>query len=179
MRHYAWVVVAAALAGCGGGGTDYAPEPVTSYDTEFEVDADVYAHPRTSELGTDRTRGVAKTIEWQKAGTEIGTAYCAGAVVVDHILRHDAQNFYGVTVRVKNTRNEAQRLQWRILFYSLHGETLLGFNEDWKSIVLDPLGHESVTDSCRLKGATAFRLFLRAGGASDEGLPDGFKSGRQ
>jgi hypothetical protein len=189
MRHFAWLLVAAAASGCGRGRSssyeDYPQEPPSSYDTEFTVDPEIYQHPRTSELGTHRTRGIAKTIEWQKMGTELGTSDCSGLIVVDHVLRDDAQNLYGVRVRLKNTKNERSTVQWRIFFYNLQGEPMIGLNHSemtapgtaceprWKSICVEPLGLETVTDACRVTGAVAFRLFVRTGG-NGEGLPDGF-----
>jgi hypothetical protein len=179
MRHLAWLAVVA--AGCGGGMKvpNDPDEPVRS-DGRVDVDPAAYQNVRTSELGTDRTRGIAKTIEWQKSGTELGTTYCGGAVVVEKILRDDADNFYGVRVRLANRQNQAAAFQWRIQFTNLKGEPLIGFNHNevdepvWKSVSLAPLGMEVVTDSCRLKGAVAFRLFVRKAGGKEDGLPDGF-----
>jgi len=190
MRHLAWALMAVACAtpGCGrrsiGDVPDEPRDPYGSTDTEFTVDPSIYENPRTSELGTERTRGIAKTIEWQKSGTELGTTYCGGVAVVDKVLRDDAENFYSVRVRLENRRNEKHHLQWRIQFYNAKGEPLIGFNHNevdeptWKAIVLDPLGFSTVTDSCRLKGAVGFRLFVRKAGSNDVGLPDGFGKGR-
>ncbi len=181
MRHYVWFAAVLA-AGCGGGSAlddEYPTEQPSSTDTQFTVDPSIYENPHTSELGTNRTRGIAKTIDWQKTGTETGTAYCAGAAVVDQVLRDDAENFYGVRIRLKNTKSGAQAFQWRIYFFNIKGEAMLGFNHDekeapsWKSVHVDSLGYATVTDSCRLRGAVSFRLFVRQGGNGD-GMPDGF-----
>ncbi|MBI2932265.1 MAG: DUF1425 domain-containing protein [Planctomycetes bacterium] len=176
MRFISWTLIAVVMAGCGGRRRPepYPVEPVRSTNTEFAVDPTVYDEPRTSELGTNRTRGIAKTIEWQEIGTELGTTYCAGAVVVDQILREDAQDFYGVRVRLKNTRSESLTVGYQIRFYSVQGEALIGFRTDWRSAVVEPFGYETVTDACRLKGAVGFRLFVRLAGTAEEGLPDGF-----
>lgn len=186
MRHLVWALLPLLVPACGRRHLDIPDEPIEpAYsDGLVDVDPSIYASMKTSELGTERTRGIAKTIEWQKSGTELGTTYCGGAVVVEKVLRDDAENFFGVRVRMENRRNEKHTLQWRLQFYNAKGEPLIGFihnevNEPvWKSIVLPPLGFETVTDSCRLKGAVAFRLFVRKGGANDDGLPDGFGKGR-
>ncbi len=182
----ALLIITASLAGCGWGEIDIEEmpmEPVSSSDTQVSVDPSVYESPKTSELGTDRTRGQAKTLEWQQVGTEMGATYCGGAVVVDHVIREDADNWYGVRVRVKNTQNNVEKLQWRISFYNAKGERFLSlnetwkegeWNETWKSNAMDPLGLLTVTDACRLKGAVSYRLFLRRQGSNDAGNADGF-----
>lgn len=182
MRHFVWGLALAALsfAGCGGGADELDEEYYGgSGGGELKVDQAVYDSVRTGEMGTEGTRGIAKTIEWQRTGTELGATYLGGAVAVDKILRDDAEDFYGVRVRLQNRRGEPQVLQWRIRFYSLKGEPLMGLNHDgtdtvWRSSCIEPHEYVTVTDSCRLKGAVAFRLFVRAAGSEGEGSADGF-----
>jgi hypothetical protein len=179
-------LVAALVPGCGWPGTievEQEPlDPVSSSDTNVQVDPSIYQNPQTSELGTDRTRGIAKTIEWSRNGTEMGSTFCRETIVVDHIMREDAENWYGVRVRLKNTQTAAQAIQWHITFFNAKGERLLSLNETWKegdwqetwkSAVLDGLGLVTLTDACRLKGAVGFRLYVRKAGASDAGDADG------
>ncbi len=46
--------------------------------TTVHIDPALLNNP-TSELGTERTRGIAKTIEWLPISTEEGTTYAATA----------------------------------------------------------------------------------------------------
>jgi len=174
MRRIA-VALAVAAAGCRAGGEEPPPPQL--------VDPAAYEHPHTSELDTHLLRDMAKTIEWQKIGPELGDTYLGGTVAVDRVLRDDAANFYGVRVRLANRKNEPLPIQWRVEFVSAQEETRVGFtvlgpdDEGWRGAVLDPLGTAAVTDTCRVKGAVGFRLFVRAPGSNDAGLPDGFRSG--
>ena len=69
--------------------------------TEVNIDPAKLNNP-TSELGTDRTRGIAKTIEWLPIGTEEGASFADDKLVVDRILRDAAENNYAVRVRLKS-----------------------------------------------------------------------------
>ena len=146
--------------------------------TEVKVDPNLYENLKTSELGTDKVRPIAKTIEWPGVSTEVGTSYHGDAVIVDHIFRDDADNSYGVRVRVKNTTQQVQKLEFLIRFYSRDGGRLsawvggIGQNERWQPFVIDPLRHAVLTDSCKVIGAEGFRLFIRGGGAKEDGIPD-------
>src|SRR5437016_10435986 len=88
--------------------------------TEVHIDPAKLNNP-TSELGTDRVRGIAKTIEWLPIGTEEGATYNDEAVIVDRILRDDADNNYAVRVRLKNSTKDVQKLQWIVRFYNRQG----------------------------------------------------------
>lgn len=194
MRRWIWIVVLA-LAACRpigkkqrGAEARIRPDAATVAAATVSapppelllVDPTIYDHPHTSELGTHRTRGMSKTIEWQAIGTEEGATYMGGAVGVDRILRHDADNFFGVRVRLAARKNQAIPVEWRVAFYAADGLRLIGFNQldekddGWRRAVLPPFGFAEVTDSCRVKGAIGFRLFVRAPGSKDEGVRDGF-----
>ena len=174
----------ALLAGCGSGGTSR-----TKYDRDIRgraqavtIDTPSGGMPMsTHELGTDRTRGRAKTIEWAKISTTAGTRYLGGAVVVDRIIRSDAEDIYGVEVRLKNVNDRRISFQVRIYFIDEEGNYILGVksrgfdtrvDEDWKTVAIEGLGLHSVTDSARMRGAVGFDLRIRASGTDGEGRPD-------
>jgi hypothetical protein len=167
------------VAGCGDSikpGDEWQQE-AGNEGTTVEIDPAMLNNP-TSELGTDRTRGIAKTIEWLPISTEEGATYHDDAVVVDRILRDDAENNYGVRVRLKNTTKDVQKLQWLVRFYTRHGSQIAGYaggvgaGEKWQGAMIDPFGYATVSDFARVMGADGFRLFVRGAGAKTDGSPD-------
>jgi hypothetical protein len=167
------------VAGCGESikpGSEW-QEEAGSGGTTVNIDPAMLNNP-TSELGTDRTRGIAKTIEWAPISTEEGATYGDDAVVVDRILRDDAENNYGVRVRLKNTTKDVRKLQWLIRFYTRHGSQIaayeggIGAQEKWQGAVIDPFGYVTVSDFARVMGADGFRLLVKTAGSSPDGHPD-------
>jgi hypothetical protein len=148
-----------------------------SEGTTVHIDPAMLNNP-TSELGTDRTRGIAKTIEWVPISTEEGTTYGDDAIVVERILRDDAENNYGVRVRLKNTTKDVQKLQWLIRFYTRHGSQIAGYygglgaTEKWQGAVIEPYGYTTVSDFARVMGADGFRFFVKSAGSNPDGTPD-------
>lgn len=179
---YAWIGVSAFLfVGCGGESItppDYPREQAGDEGTEVVIDPAFDEQLRTNELGTDRTRGIAKTIEWPGISTEVGTTFGDEAVAIDQIYRDDADNQYGVRVRLKNSSKNVLKLDYLIRFYTRSGGQILGYNgvggatERWTGIVLDPFRTAVAGDFARVSGAEGFRLFVRKAGAKDEGQPD-------
>lgn len=145
--------------------------------TTVDIDPAKLNNP-TSELGTDRTRGIAKTIEWVPISTEEGSTYADDAVAVERILREDAENNYGVRVRLKNTTKNVLKLQWLIRFYTRHGSQISGYyggagtGEKWQGTVIEPFGYATVADFARVMGADGFRLYVKGPGGSADGAPD-------
>jgi len=182
MRYVLALVIAAGIAGC----TSESIHPPNEWreeagpeGTDVNIDPAKLNNP-TSELGTDRVRPIAKTIEWPGISTEVSETYRGDAVVVDHIFRDDSDNSYGIRVRVKNTTPQLQKLEYLIRFYNRDGARLAGWaggigaTERWQGFVLEPLRHEVLTDSCKVIGAEGFRLAIRSkgAGAGDQGVPD-------
>lgn len=145
--------------------------------TDVNIDPALLNTP-TSELGTERVRPIAKTIEWLPIGTEEGATYGDDAIVVDRILREDAENNYGVRVRLKNTTKNVVKVQWLLRFYTRHGAQIAGYvgsigsGERWQGAVLDPFGYATISDFARVMGADGFRLFVKSAGGSQDGAPD-------
>lgn len=171
----------ALLIGCYGESVhppDYPREEAGDEGTEVSIDPAILDQVGTSELGTERTRGIAKTIEWMGISTEVGTTYHEDALTVDHIFRDDADNQYGVRVRLKNSTKNAVKGEYLIRFYNRQGGQILGYTgvgggqERWTGVVFEPFGNAVVGDFARVSGAEGFRLFLRKGGSKDEGFPD-------
>ena len=148
--------------------------------TQVIIDPHLYDVIKTSELDTEKTRPIAKTIEWPGVSTDVGTTYRNDAVVVDYVFRDDSDNNYGVRVRVKNTTKEILKLEYMIRFYNRDGGRLaswvggIGQQERWQGVVVEPLRHAVLTDFSKVMGAEGFRLAIRGGGAgaNEEGLPD-------
>jgi hypothetical protein len=146
--------------------------------TEVDIDPAKLNNP-TSELGTERVRGIAKTIEWLPIGTEEGATYCDDALVVDRILRDDAENNYGVRVRLKNTSKNVVKLKWILRFYTRQGAQIAGYagglgkgGEQWQGAVAEPFGYVTVSDFARVMGAEGFRLYITGAGGNADGTPD-------
>lgn len=178
MRHALWALVLA--AGC----TNESIHPPDEWreqagpeGTELEIDPAKLNNP-TSELGTDRTRAIAKTIEWLPIGTEEGATYNDEALIVDRILRDDAENNYAVRVRLKNATKDVQKAKWIIRFYNRQGAQIAGYvgaigsQERWQGVIVDPYGYATVSDFARVMGAEGFRLYVKGAGGSADGSPD-------
>ena len=179
MRYAIFALVFA--AGCYGDSIHPPDEPGVEpgpEGTDVKIDPNLYESLKTSELGTEKVRPIAKTIEWPGVSTEVGTSYRGDALMVDHIFRDDADNSYGVRIRMKNTTQQVLKLEYLVRFYSREGGRLSGWaggigqNERWQGFVVEPLRHAVLTDSCKVIGAEGFRLFIRGAGANEEGIPD-------
>ena len=145
--------------------------------TDVDIDPAKLNNP-TSELGTERVRAIAKTIEWLPIGTEEGATYNDEALIVDRILRDDADNNYAVRVRLKNATKDVQKAQWLIRFYNRSGAQIAGYvggvgsAERWQGVVVDPFGYATISDFARVMGAEGFRLYAKGPGGSTDGSPD-------
>ncbi len=169
-----------AVAGCAGdsiGAGEYPQDEPGPY-VEREFDPSIYEQPVISELGTELTRPIAKTIEWPGISTEEGARYADGAVVVDRIFREDADGVYGVRIRLKNTTRQAVRLEYVIRFYNRAGARIAGHKgvagkrERWTPVTIEPLRFAMVDDFARVIGAEGFRLHLRVPGGAGDGAED-------
>lgn len=118
----------------------------------------------TDELGTERTRGLAKTIDWPNAGTNETTTFLNGDLVVDRILREDAENLYGVRVRLGNRTTRVEKIEYRFRFFDSTGAELLPIHTDWRPAILEPRGLREVSDSCSVRWAVGFHLLVRRPG---------------
>src|SRR5687767_9379955 len=119
MRHALIALSAVAFIGCYGESIhppDYPREEAGDEGTEVAIDPEILDQIQTAELGTDRTRGIAKTIEWTGISTEVGVTYHDDALTVDRILRDDADNQYGVRVRLKNSSKNVVKGEYLIRF---------------------------------------------------------------
>ncbi|HXG61837.1 MAG TPA: hypothetical protein VNO22_10710 [Planctomycetota bacterium] len=178
MRHVALPALVLAI-GCYGESVRPPEEPAAEPGPEgTEIEMPIGRTPRTAELDTDRTRPIAKSVEWPNLGTEEGDSYLEDAVVVDEIFRHSAGGDYGVRVRLKNATPQLLRIEYLIRFTDRRGASLLGHTggggpgERWTGLVLEPFGTATAADFARAIGAEGFRLFVRKAGSKTEGLPD-------
>ena len=178
MRHAFWLLLL--LAACNSEsihpGKEWREE-AGDEGTEVAIDPARLNNP-TSELGTDRTRGIAKTIEWLPIGTEEGATFCDEALVVERILRDDADNNYGVRVRLKNTTKNVVKAKYIVRFYNRQGAQISGYagglgkDERWQGVVVEPYSYATVSDFARVMGAEGFRLYVTGPGGSKDGTPD-------
>ena len=168
-------------AGCAGESVhppDYPREYPGPEGTEVQIDPVVYEKIESAELGTHRTRGISKTIEWADISTPVGSTYFGDAVVVDRVFREDGENIFGVRVRLKNTTKKPIQGEYLIRFMTRGGVPRLGYKgsaageERWTGFTLEPFGTETVDDFSRVRGADGFRLFLKGAGGSADGSPD-------
>ena len=166
MRRSALLLLA--LASCSGSSRK---EPTRTEEPVTRVDPQSSNPVRTDELGTDRTRPVAKTLEWPNVSTSDQAVYLGGEVVIDRIRREDAEDMYGVYVRLGNRSTQVQKIEYRILFFGANRNRLLGVHEEYRSAILEPRGVREVSDACALHGAVGFQLLVRRTGTQDEGLP--------
>ena len=152
-------------------------EPVGAYDPNMMIDPACYENVKTSELGTEM-RGRAKSVDWQYGSIEEGMTYVGGTILVDKVLRNDADNLFDVTIRLRNTDANPSKVEWKIALYSSDGTRIAGLTdwtgdkEVWHNCSIDARGFASVTNGARVKGATIFRLQVRRSGANDEGNPE-------
>ena len=181
MRHALLAsVVLAFAAGCNGESIhppDEWREEAGPEGTDVNIDPAKLNNP-TSELGTDRVRAIAKTIEWLPIGTEEGATYADETLIVDRILRDDADNNYAVRVRLKNTTKDVQKAKWIIRFYNRQGAQISGYvggigaQERWQGVVVEPYGYATISHFARVMGAEGFRLYVKGAGGSADGSPD-------
>lgn len=156
---------------------EHVPDP-----TPPDFDPMMYEGTEPYELDPGTTRPAAKTVDWPEGGSEEGETWLGGRIVLDAVFRHDADDFFGVRLRLKNRTEAGARIEWKIAFYDADGRRLIGlqdFNGDqevFRPAALDPLDTLVISNASRLRGATTFRLFVRAGGAINAGLPDGEKA---
>ena len=173
---FALALLVSGFVACSSVPDEYPDERVGDEGTEFTVDPRTY-DVSLSELGTERVRPIAKTIEWPGISTEDGTQYHNGTIFVDRITREDADNNYGVRVRLKNTSEHVLKLEYLVRFYNRTGGLLAGWlghsmqDERWTPFVVEPFNVREVGDFCRVMGAEGFRLFVRGSGSSLDGIP--------
>lgn len=178
MRRHALFALVLAV-GCYGESVHPPEEPSVEPGPEgTEIETPIGRTPRTGELDTDRTRPIAKSVEWPNLGTEEGDTYLEDAILVDEIFRQSAGGDYGVRVRLKNTTQQLLSVEYLIQFTDRRGVPFLGHvgggasGGRWTGLVLEPFGMATAADFARAIGAEGFRLFVRKAGSKAEGLPD-------
>ncbi len=178
MRRHALFALVLAV-GCYGESVHPPEEPAVEPGPEgTEIETPIGRTPRTGELDTDRTRPIAKSVEWPNLGTEEGDTYLEDAILVDEIFRQSAGGDYGVRVRLKNTTKQLLSVEYLIQFTDRRGVPFLGHvgggapGERWTGLVLEPFGTATAADFARAIGAEGFRLFVRKAGSKAGGLPD-------
>jgi hypothetical protein len=188
MRSIVAVIAVLALAGgCRRQNPDFyntydaEEEAVGEYDPSLMVDPAFYENVKTSELGTELIRGTAKTVDWSFGSIDEGATYLGGFLRVDKVFRQDADDFFKVTIRLRNTDASPAKIEWKIALFDANGTRMSGLTdwvgdkEVWRSASIEPRSSVLVNNGSRIKGATVFRLHVRRAGASDDGMPDAAK----
>jgi len=157
---------------------DYPQDEPGPEGTDVQADPALYDKVITDELDTQRTRPIAKTIEWPGISTETGESYLGDALVVERILRDDSDNSYAIRIRLKNTSKQVVKAECLIRFFTQSGGQIasyvggIGAQERWTGVVAEPFGVVTVTDFARVIGAEGFRLYVRGHGGKSDGKPD-------
>lgn len=155
-----------ALAGCHSVPENYietrAPEPVVAADSASMSEL-INRNLKTTELGVGRLKDPAKTVGYGPGSTEPGEKLLDGAVVVEHVTRQDADNHFGATIRILNNRDDAPAVfEWRIFFFNAQGAEVASLESEWKGKALDAKRWGTVSNSAAVRGATTFKLEVRA-----------------
>ncbi len=178
-KNLAWLSLPLFLASCGlfGGdrsdSTESEPEEtMTTVENQVELDQNVEALSSASDWGKDRSSLLAKTIEWSHISTPAQATYLARSVVIDQIQRHDADDFYGIRVRLGNRTSKTINVEYLVRFYNGKGQALISLHEGYRSAILPARGTALVLDTARARGAVGFRLFVRKKTSNEVGYPD-------
>lgn len=162
-------VAALVLAGCQNAPEDYvaAPEGAPAAEIDPASTAElINRNIKTTDLGVGRLKDSAKTVGFAAGSTERGDKMLDGALVVEHVAREDADNHFGVTVCVFNTRDDAAAaFEWRIAFFNDQGVEVTSLNQGWKARSIESKRWGNVSNSATVRGASRFKLEVRAPGA--------------
>lgn len=115
---------------------------------------------------------IAKTVEWIDVGSKEGMTYLQGKIIVDRVIRDDAEDIFGVRVRIRNLTAEPIECETEIRFFDIRNNRRLGLHDGWKSIHVKPLDFFSIENTSKTTGAVGFRLFIRLPGSAEEGAAD-------
>ena len=170
LARFAPAAAALLLAACGSAPED---QIETTSTTRIEpVDSDVSTPEllnrsvKSSDLGVSRLKDPAKTVGYAGGSSELGERYLDGNLVLDRVGRQDADNLFCVTLGLFNNREDAaSTFEWRILFYNDQGTECASLQPDWKSCSIDFKRWGSVSNAATVRGATRFRLQVRAAGS--------------
>ncbi len=180
-KNLIWLALPALLASCSLFGSDdrtstspsEGETQTISITTEkVDLSKDLDALESGSDWGNDRSGIVSKTVEWSSVSTPAQASFLGRTVVIDQVRRDDADDFYGIRIRLGNRTATTVALEYLFRFYDSNGQALASLHEGYRPVSLTPRGTDSVFDSARSRGAVGFRLFLRKRGTSDVGYPD-------
>ena len=177
-KNLIWLALPALLASCSIFGSDDRPssepeERTISITTEkVHLSEKLDALESGSDWGNDRSDRISKTVEWSSVSTHEHATYLGRTVVIDQVRRDDADDFYGVRIRLGNRTAATLELEYLFRFYDGEGHALASMHETYRPVLLTPRGTDSVFNNARSQGAVGFRLFVRKKGTTDVGYPD-------
>lgn len=120
----------------------------------------------------EKGRRVAKTVEWLDVSPQEGVTYLDGTIIVDKIVRNDAEDIYGVKIRLKNLTKLECVVETKVDFFDIRGDRQMGMLDDWRSSDLKPLDFATIENTCKVKGAVGFQLCVRKRGSDGDGVAD-------
>jgi len=176
LTRFAPVLFAALVfAGCENAPEYYIPPPEAApvHDGDSATTAElINRNLRTTDLGVGRLKDPAKTVGYAPGSTEPGEKLLDGALIVDHVTREDADNHFGVTVCLFNNREDAAAsFEWRIAFFNDKSVQVTSLHPDWKARSIDSKRWGCVSNSATVRGATRFKVEVRAPGSGDTPPP--------
>lgn len=178
-KNLVWLAFPALLASCGVlgiGKSDSSPreraELVSIVEHRVDLSESLDSLKSGSDWGIDRNTQIAKTVEWSDVSTPGNATYLARTVVLDQVQRHDADDFYGLRIRLGNRTTATVKVEYHFRFYDGNGRVLAGLHEGYRSAILSPRGTTMILDNARSRGAVGFRLFVRRKGSTDVGYAD-------
>lgn len=142
----------------------------------FEVDEHVPQPPKRPRIGAlsfKSTPGemyepavaknfpTAKSIDWALGGTEETFIFFQGDIVIEQILRDNADGHMKIRARLRSTIDQAIAAEYLIIFYDPFGRPLLSEKMKGTGIVLEPYGSVTAWNGCLLPEAETFILFVR------------------
>lgn len=102
-----------------------------------------------------------------------GMTYLGKVLRVDEVLPQEADDTYGVKIRLRSETGSPLTAQYKIRFTSADGVMIRGQRRGWTVFVIEPYRYAAINDSARVRGAVGFRLAVRRAGSDDSGAPDG------
>lgn len=169
LTRFAPLALALVLAGCASAPEgDYSTRPAPAAGPEIDAASTselLEQRMKSVELSVGRHKDAAKTVGYGPGSTEEGERFFDGAVIVDRVTRQDADNLFGVTLALFNNREDAPvTIEWRIAFFNDQGAEMTSLRPGWKSCQLDFKRWGTVSNFATARGATRFKLEVRAPG---------------
>jgi hypothetical protein len=160
MFHRAWIGFPILLQGCffGFRGSEVHHHPP---GPPYGVVAANHEPVRTYIPQAARQNYEARTVSWAPGGTEGGMMFLGRRVIVERVLRQDADSNLIARIRLQNTTASFVVAEYRIDFFDEHGQRVISDSDSWTPVMWDPYGRTEVVNAARIRGARMVKLHLR------------------